>query len=267
VSLSLRDGGAAAVALVLVLVLALGGCATASRSRHAATTSTTTTTTTTVPVPSSTTTTAPAPSTTTSGARSSVASPGPVFRSSAVPIDAAQASTMSSSWRPGCPVGLGDLRVLTVAYLGFDGASHDGRLVVNTRAVAPLTTVFGRLFAARFPIERMQPIDAFGGDDDASVAADNTSSFNCRPPDGGTGWSQHAFGLAIDVNPLRNPYVHADGSVKLAGSRPWVDRSQRAPGMVHAGDTVVQAFAAVGWGWGGSWAGAHDYQHFSANGH
>ncbi len=162
---------------------------------------------------------------------------------------------------------LSDLRVLTVSYWGFDGAAHDGRLVVNARAVQPLTTVFGRLFSLRFPIERMVPVDAYGGNDDASVAADNTSAFNCRPPDGGSGWSQHAFGLAVDVNPLRNPYVHADGSVKLAVSRVWVDRSQAAPGMIHTGDAVVQAFASVGWGWGGNWSGARDYQHFSANGH
>jgi hypothetical protein len=138
---------------------------------------------------------------------------------------------------------------------------------VNARAVSPLTSVFRRLFTVRFPIERMVPIDAYRGDDDVSVTANNTSAFNCRAPDGGSGWSQHAYGLAVDVNPLRNPYVHADGSVKLAVSRPWVDRSRRAPGMIHAGDAVVQAFASVGWRWGGFWSGARDYQHFSANGH
>jgi hypothetical protein len=156
---------------------------------------------------------------------------------------------------------------LTVTYWGFDRAPHEGRLIVNAGAVPALTTVFQRLFAIPFPIERMQPIDAYGADDDASVAADNTSAFNCRPPDGGSGWSQHAFGLAVDVNPLRNPYVHGDGSVKLAVSRPWINRSQQAAGTIHTGDAVVQAFASVGWQWGGTWAGARDYQHFSANGH
>jgi hypothetical protein len=259
------------VTLALVVAVVLAACTSASRTPRAAPPRPALATTT-APVPASTTTTsAPAPSPTTRPARpgtSAAAAPAAsAFHSSVTTIDAATAATMTSSWRPGCPVALSDLRVLTLSYWSFDRASHDGRLVVNSRAAQPLTTVFRRLFDLRFPIERMQPIDAYGGDDDASVAADNTSAFNCRPPDGGGGWSEHAYGLAVDVNPLRNPYVHADGTVKLAVSRPWVDRSQQAPGMLHAGDPVVGAFASIGWGWGGSWSGLRDYQHFSANGH
>ena len=258
------------VTLALVVAVVLAACTSASRTPRAAPPRPALATTT-APVPASTTTTsAPAPSPTTRPARpgtSAAVAPAASFHSSVTTIDAATAATMTSSWRPGCPVALSDLRVLTLSYWGFDRASHDGRLVVNSRAAQPLTTAFRRLFDLRFPIERMQPIDAYGGDDDASVAADNTSAFNCRPPDGGGGWSEHAYGLAVDVNPLRNPYVHADGTVKLAVSRPWVDRSQQAPGMLHAGDPVVGAFASIGWGWGGSWSGLRDYQHFSANGH
>jgi hypothetical protein len=159
------------------------------------------------------------------------------------------------------------MRILTVSYRGFDGATHTGRLVVNAGWASALAGVFHRLYDARFPIERMVPVDAYGADDDTAVAADDTSAFNCRPPDGGSGWSQHAYGLAVDVNPLRNPSIHADGSVKLAVSRPWVNRAQQAPGMIRAGDAVVRAFASIGWGWGGSWSGTRDLQHFSASGH
>lgn len=134
--------------------------------------------------------------TSTTRARTSVSTrlvAGPAFQSSVAPVDAA---IVSGSWHPGCPVPPANLRMLTLSYWGFDNAVHSGRLVVNASAVSPLTTAFGKLFALRFPIDRMAPIDAYGGDDDASVAADNTSAFNCRPPDGGSGWSQHAYGLA-----------------------------------------------------------------------
>jgi hypothetical protein len=120
---------------------------------------------------------------------------------------------LGASWHPGCPVGPSALRALTVRYWGLDGAVHDGRLVVAASVAIPVAGVFRRLFDSRFPVERMQPAAAYGGNDDALVAADDTSAFNCRPPDGGSGWSEHAYGLAVDVDPLRNPYVHADGSV------------------------------------------------------
>ena len=109
------------------------------------------------------------------------------------------------------------------------------------------------------------PIEAYGGSDFASIEADNTSSFNCRNATGSSHWSEHAYGQAIDLNPLENPYV-SGGTTSHPGSRRYLDRSRRLKGMVHAGDTVVRAFASVGWGWGGSWVGTKDYQHFSASG-
>jgi len=170
------------------------------------------------------------------------------------------------SWHRGCPVPLRNLRLLTLSYHGFDGRSHTGRLVVN-RSVAALTVaVFRKLYRAGFPIRRMQPVDAYGGSDFRSIEADNTSAFNCRPATGSSSWSNHAYGLAIDVNPIENPYVTASGSVAHRASRPYLNRSRIRPGMAYSGGLLVGAFRSVGWGWGGYWSGAKDYQHFSANG-
>jgi len=118
----------------------------------------------------------------------------------------------------------------------------------------------------RYPIRRMVPVAAYHGSDFASIQADNTSAFNCRDATGSSSWSEHAYGLAVDLDPCQNPYVYADGYEAHKRCRKYVDRSLRDPGIVHPGDKVVRAFASVGWGWGGSWAGDRDYQHFSANG-
>jgi hypothetical protein len=110
----------------------------------------------------------------------------------------------------------------------------------------------------------MKLVDEFGGSDDASMAADNTSGFNCRPSTGGTEFSQHSYGLAIDVDPVENPYVDGDDVEPVAG-RAYTKRPD-LPGVIHAGDLVTSAFSAIGWTWGGSWSSPHDFQHFSQNG-
>ena len=171
------------------------------------------------------------------------------------------------SWHPGCPVAPAQLRRLRVAYWDFDGRAHTGALVVNADAVSDLVHVFARLYAARFPIRRMRPIDAYRGRDEPSLEADNTAAFNCRyaVAPGPKRWSAHAFGRAIDVNPVENPYLE-DGRVHPRRGRAFLDRSRRRPGMAVRGGLLVRAFAGVGWAWGGRWAGSPDYQHFSATG-
>ncbi len=171
------------------------------------------------------------------------------------------------SWRPGCPISPEGLRLLTLNYWGFDGVAHRGELVVNARYAVALGGVFRSLYGRRFPIARMQLVDEYGGNDDRSTAANNTSAFNCRPPYGSArGWSQHAYGAAVDLNPVQNPYVYADGHVLDPNARPYVARSTARPGMILPRDRTVAAFAAIGWRWGGYWNSAKDYQHFSANG-
>jgi hypothetical protein len=203
----------------------------------------------------------------------------PVSAPSAVPSPASERSQVFTakvsrigrsqvrfSWHPGCPVVPSRLRLITMTYRGFDHQVHTGRLVANEAVTGKLIRVFRKLFAMRYPIRRMVPVDAYRGSDFASIQADNTSAFNCRDATGSSSWSEHAYGLAVDLNPCENPYVYADGYEAHKRCRRFVDRSLPDPGIIRAGDKVVRAFASVGWGWGGSWAGDRDYQHFSANG-
>ena len=171
------------------------------------------------------------------------------------------------SYRAGCPVAPADLRLVRVSYRGFDGRTHAGALVVNRRVARDVVTVFRRLYVARFPIRRLTPISAFRGSDDASMAADNTSGFNCRAAVGSTtgGWSEHAYGMAIDVNPVENPYVLNGRTLPPAG-RAYLGRTLVRRGMAVGGGVLVRAFESVRWKWGGRWSGSPDYQHFSVNG-
>jgi hypothetical protein len=169
------------------------------------------------------------------------------------------------SYRAGCPVGPSQLRLLRVSYWGFDGSAHVGSLVVRDRVARDVVTVFRRLYAARFPIRRLRKVDAYRGSDDASMAADNTSAFNCRFVSGTRRWSEHAYGEAIDVNPVENPYLQGSRVSPPAGRR-FLDRSRARPGMAVDGGVLVRAFESVGWKWGGRWSGSRDYQHFSTTG-
>jgi D-alanyl-D-alanine carboxypeptidase len=170
------------------------------------------------------------------------------------------------SWRRGCPVGPVELRLLRADHWGLDGRVHRGELIVHRDHARRILGVLKKLFQARYPIQRLRLVDAYRADDDRSMAANNTSGFNCRRVSGSSSWSEHAFGRAIDLNPLRNPYVTRGGRVSPPAGRPYANRSRRAAGMIHAGDGVVRAFAAAGWRWGGYWSGSRDYQHFSSTG-
>ena len=170
------------------------------------------------------------------------------------------------SWHRGCPVRIRDLRLLVLDRWTFAGTVEAGRLVVHEDQAYRVRRIFRRLFANHFPIRRMRLIDAYGGSDRRSMADDNTSAFNCRYVSGTTSWSQHAYGRAVDINPVENPYVSGSYVSPPAGAE-YADRSRHAKGMIHAGDATVRAFADHGWKWGGYWTGAKDYQHFSRNGH
>jgi hypothetical protein len=188
----------------------------------------------------------------------------PPFGHSVSRVTAAQ---LPYSWHRGCPVAPSQLRRLRVSYWGFDRRFHTGALIVNRSAVRPLTRVFSRLYAARFPIRRMRPIDAYRGSDERSLDADNTAAFNCRyaVAPGPKRWSAHAYGLAVDVNPVENPYLES-GRVHPRAGRAYLDRSRFRRGMAVRGGLLVRAFGSVGWLWGGRWTGSPDYQHFSATG-
>lgn len=191
----------------------------------------------------------------------------PAFEGSSEPIRGeVKERIVGSSWQPGCPVPISELRLLELRHWGFDGDVHRGRLVVRRGEDRAILRVMERLFNRRFPIRRMDLIDRYGADDRRSMAADNTSAFNCRFVAGTNRWSAHAYGRAIDINPVENPYVFGS-RVSPPSGEPYVDRSRDAEGMIHAGELVVRAFARkAGWEWGGYWSSPLDYQHFSSNG-
>jgi hypothetical protein len=188
----------------------------------------------------------------------------PPFAHSVSHVTAAQ---LPYSWHRGCPVAPAQLRRVRLSYWGFDGRAHTGALVVNASAVGDVVGVFRRLYAGRFPVRRMRPIDAYRGVDERSLAADNTAAFNCRyaVAPGPKRWSVHAYGLAVDIDPVENPYV-LNGRVHPRAGRAYLNRSRIRPGMAYRGGLLVNAFAAAGWQWGGRWTASPDYQHFSATG-
>jgi hypothetical protein len=187
------------------------------------------------------------------------------FRSSVRPISPGVRARMGTTWRPGCPVGLADLRHVTVSFRGFDGRPHTGELVVHERVAAGVVAVFARLYRVGFPIEEMRLVT--GADLRARPTGDgnNTAAFVCRAARKQARWSAHAYGLAVDVNPFQNPYRRGDLVLpELAGA--YLDRADRRPGMIRPGDAVTAAFAAQGWTWGGTWRSPRDLMHFSATG-
>jgi len=196
----------------------------------------------------------------------------PPFQSSIQPLSpTVRAELKGEFWHVGCPVPLWHLRVLSVSHWGFDRRVYTGQLVVNQTAARPLAKVFRQLYVLRFPIRHLQLADVYGPKSSRPADEDVSGSFECRravpsPCGSGTGnWSNHAYGLAVDLNPIENPYVGC-GKTRKRASLPYLNRSRHRPGMVTP--AVVRAFASIGWGWGGSWSGpTKDYMHFSASGH
>jgi hypothetical protein len=197
------------------------------------------------------------------------------FFSSIRPLSPPVRAQVVDSWHAGCPVRLSGLRVLTVSYWGFDEQTHRGQLIVRARWASKLAQVFRQLYDMRFHIRHMALSDAYGPKSArrSRDLGDVTSSFECRqavpsPCTGGTGtghWSEHAFGEAIDLNPVENPYVGC-GMTRDTKALAYLDRSRHRRGMVTP--AVVRVFRSIGWGWGGAWSGStKDYMHFSASGH
>jgi D-alanyl-D-alanine carboxypeptidase len=173
---------------------------------------------------------------------------------------------MHTNWHPGCPVPVRRLRLLRLSYVGFDGEIHTGPMVVNERVAAGVLWVFRRLYAAGFPIKKVALAKRYrpNAGDYASPVRDVTAAFSCRPVTENPGlYSQHAYGWAIDVNPLENPYVRSDGTVLRRADEPFARRSRRVKGMIHPGDLIVRLFDRIGFGWGGDWSTVKDYMHFS----
>ncbi|HEX6150061.1 M15 family metallopeptidase [Nocardioides sp.] len=199
-------------------------------------------------------------------APASPSDPDPAFHATVTTVPEDYRDLMIGvSWKPGCPVPIDDLRIIEMNHWGFDGTVHEGgRLMVHREVVDEVVAAFGDMFAAGFPIRRMELIEEYDGSDDASMAADNTSAFNCRPITGSPGrFSIHSYGKAIDINTVENPYVNGDTVLPPAGAE-YLDRDDVRPGMIVKNDAVVKAFKKRGFEWGGNWHSLKDYQHMEA---
>lgn len=189
------------------------------------------------------------------------------FRAAISTIGRETLALMGTSWRPGCPLPLEDLRVIAMNHWDFAGEVRQGKLIVHEKYAEAVAGVFRKLFEARFPIARMEPANGYMGNDPPLAQFNNTVGFNCRAPvGGGHRWSEHSYGTAVDINPDQNPYVSRSGRIEPPFGAPWADRSLREPGMIDADHLAVNAFRAIGWRWGGLWRGTKDYMHFSASG-
>jgi D-alanyl-D-alanine carboxypeptidase len=192
-------------------------------------------------------------------AASEVEDPVPPFSATSHSVTAKE---LGLSWHPGCPVGPDQLRMVVLSYIGMDRLAHQGQLVVNADRVDELITIFRQLYQLRYPIVKMITPDHYANaDDELSMEDNNTSAYNCRDIPGTGHWSYHAYGRAIDINPLINPYHDAHG-VQPKNGGPYLDRSRTDPGLLHNGDQTVLAFTNQGWTWGGHWTDPIDYQHF-----
>lgn len=192
--------------------------------------------------------------------------PIPGYVSAVGPVPGEMRRRMTgTTWRSGCPVPIDRLVLLRVRHWDHGAMPRRGHLIVARSVAGDVRATFRRLYRARFQIQRIRPVHRYPGGEDASMLANNTSAFNCRRVTGGSGWSQHSYGAAIDINPRRNPYVRGD-TVLPANAGPWVARTPVRRGMITPGDAVTSAFSAIGWGWGGDYRSLKDWQHFSASG-
>jgi hypothetical protein len=187
------------------------------------------------------------------------------FQADVAPVSAAVRRRMGRTWTPRCPVALRDLRYVTVAFWGFDRRPHTGELVLHERVARDVVGVFRRLYRERFPIEEMRLVTTADLRAPPTGDGNNTAALVCRPVRGGDEWSAHAYGLAVDVNPFQNPYRNGDLVLPELASA-YLDRGWRRPGMVRPGGVVVDAFARIGWSWGGDFDSVIDPMHFSATG-
>jgi len=195
-----------------------------------------------------------------SAASSSASAPPAPAGRTGEPVTAAELGT---SWRPGCPVEPGRLRRVNVDHIGFDGQTHRGELIVHEDLVPDVIAIFEQLYRLGYPVEKIRTVDHYSdADDELSMEDNNTSAFNCRTIPGTNEWSPHAYGRAIDINPLVNPCLYASGYFEPQNAAAYLDRSRTDPGLLHNGDPAVHAFTDRGWRWGGEWTAPLDYQHF-----
>ncbi|MDF1616102.1 M15 family metallopeptidase [Petrocella sp. FN5] len=175
--------------------------------------------------------------------------------------EAMQAAMLGKSYHDNEHIKFSDLRLVKVVYYGFDDLEHQGQLIVHKEIAQKVLDIFEDLHKASFPIEKIELIDIYDGDDNLSMVNNNTSAFNYRVVEGTSKLSNHSYGLAIDINPLVNPYVTKNGVYPVEGTS-YVDREVPVKGMIFKNDVCYEAFVSRGFSWGGDWKNSKDYQHF-----
>lgn len=170
------------------------------------------------------------------------------------------------SYGKDCTVPYEELRYVRVLHWGFDGKVHEGELIVNKAIAEDIIEIFKELYEHKYPIEKMLLVDEYDADDNASMADNNTSAFNFRLIDNGSGrLSKHSYGLAIDINPLYNPYVrtiNGETVVSPENGAEYADRTASCPYYINKDDICYKAFTSRSFSWGGDWKNSKDYQHF-----
>jgi len=195
------------------------------------------------------------------------------FVSAIVPVDAAR---LGLSWRPGCPVGPEELRLISVSFMGFDGAERQGEIVVHRDVAPQVEQAFREMWNERFPINRMETPERFARPSDFDPGTgeylekppqpdtvNDTYGFFCRRSTGGSSWSQHSYGKALDLNPVQNPYIRRGVVIPSNGV---LDRRSSERGVLTPNSAPVRALKRGGFRWGGEWRTSKDYMHFSING-
>lgn len=166
------------------------------------------------------------------------------------------------SYPENCPVPLSSLRYLTVLHIGFDGQTHEGELIVHEQIAQTVLEIFYKLYLAGYPIEKIRLIDDYNANDEASMADNNTSAFCYRTIAGTDTLSTHSYGLAVDINPLYNPYVNRETVSPAISAYDREAGTVSSPHFMTEGDYCVRLFQMYGFTWGGEWDGVKDYQHF-----
>lgn len=183
-------------------------------------------------------------------------------------IDEKYAKTMENvSYHKGCPVPLSDLRIVNIKYLTFDKTVSYGDLIVHKDVAFEVNEIFQELFKIAYPIYQINPIEKYKADDFQSIEANNTSAYNCRKVEGSNKYSKHSFGKAIDINPIQNPYIYANGTSSHKASKQFIKRVDKNDKIEYKAlllpdSKAVKIFKKYAWKWGGDWKYTKDYQHF-----
>ncbi len=172
---------------------------------------------------------------------------------------------LGNSWVKGCPTKKRKLRAIDINHWDYDGELLRGRIIVHRKVVPVVRKALRKAFKAGFPIHEMSPVQKYDSSDNKSMRADNTSGFSCRRIPGSTRWSEHAKGIAVDINPRRNPHVFSN-KLLPGNAKAYVKRKPVQAGMLTKRSVVSRVFRKKGWTWGGTYRNP-DYQHYSRSGY